>query len=498
MPDPINYSVFKDFFTKEHWKHPFSIPETKLPTGESNPKISKTKQGISIAIAIFAGAATGFIAAPVAIPLFFLVSSGMKKWEISQRKRKAANLTEVPGTHQHVPNPISIKNPNTLETPKKVGRKPNTSTQITLLKAPPQLPPPPANGIRVGLTNLANTCWLNSALKYMAASDFWDSILNAPPETIREEHRELQQLLKEFIYNLRTQEGYIGINDCKKLEKKVNKLMQDDPMVGGQMDSPEFFVSLQNALEYPPREVNDPDYQNPEISRHFYKKITIFDNANLLDENYHTPHQGTFESLLKITIPYSKVNSKEPISISSMTYGEERTVHAEFSGKDEPIETSPEGTKYITSSYAINLPEELNVYVDRAVAVTDSEGRYEYVNKRIKQVKCMREVHMDKNGEIPMTEYDPQTASLMDDHTWKIEPRAKYTYELVGAIIHYGGAADGHYVSIQRVSDDQFLYHSDRTVKLISKSKALKACKENGTMLRFKRKNESVDKQQSS
>ncbi len=39
------------------------------------------------------------------------------------------------------------------------------------------LPPPPVNGIQVGLPNIGNTCWLNSILQLMASNTYLDPLL---------------------------------------------------------------------------------------------------------------------------------------------------------------------------------------------------------------------------------------------------------------------------------------------------------------------------------
>ncbi|PJD98148.1 MAG: hypothetical protein CK425_00200 [Parachlamydia sp.] len=442
------------FFTGEHWSHPFTITKSSLPVEPINPiKISGSKKSIAIITALFTGIPTAGI---LSVPVFFLASSLMKSWEISQRK-KAINLTETPGPHRAVPTP----NP------------PPPSPHANLL------PPPPPDGIKIGIRNLANTCWLNASMKFMSSTDFWDPILVMPTTTPMQ--AKLQNTLKTYITRMRTEnKGYIGKKDAKILEAEVNKLIRDDPMIGGQMDAAEFFLCLQRVFQYP--SAIDLNPNNPH--KDFYQSTVVYKSN---DPGYfHPPNADTADPLIKISVSYAEALGDMPLDPATLLKKRDTRTFKE----DEKNEAAPE-INYTTSDYPLNLPKTLHINFSRVVGVEDERGRQKFTEDGLmEQVRCNRPLALDRKGCFELIEYDRSNIGLNDSDNWVIRPTKKCTYQLTGAILHGGSDKDGHYTAIERTETGKFIHHNDRSVNEMDADEAINRCENNGVMLRFKRIND--------
>lgn len=671
-------TVFGQFFSRDHWKNPFTIQVTSVT---DQTKIEEAKIGVGKRITVIFLAVTSgvFTLGILAAPVFFLSASAFKNLELYQR-RKATKLSGQPGNHQNVPKPgqpttpkpandadasskptteqpvksdkptstatsptmqappppstpkpnrkRQSKNPQSTNltqasqtqklTPTK-SKQPNTSKHIHVLTIPEgqDLPLPPPTGIKVGLTNLANTCWLNSSLKFMASTVFWDQIyamevndaslhmttseevvekfqkdlkdflsaLQNRYHTTKEERdqlrnfvrdynllfsktdlftvgsklkpsadfqrrlknlitnlgqendagdnerlitpenqeligdlvnnnwttlfdtalikhainqnnryqdkiRDFQKALKNMIYTLRTQEGYIDRSACQKFERLVTNLMRDDTAAGtgGQMDANEFFLTLQRVFDLKDESKND-----------FFRSVTLYQpikqNAPLqvdhplqkTKDNAHFPSFDTSTPIFKITIVPEDAHSKFPISFMEALHNPDiTTVRADFAIENEPVELLAEGTEFKTENYPVHLPPLLNLFFPRVVSVVKN-GRVVIENGGIKQERCNRPYDIDNNGRITLEEYEAEAIGQYEREPWNISPKNLCTYEICSAIVHGGSSRSGHYVSIQKTENGQYLYHSDRDVRFLSAEEALKKIRNEATFLQFRR-----------
>ncbi|MBS4168783.1 hypothetical protein [Parachlamydia sp. AcF125] len=337
--------------------------------------------------------------------------------------------------------------------------------------------------------NLFNSTLISHALK--KNSQYKETLLK------------FQTAFKNLIYTLRTQQGYIGRKDCQAFEKLVTSLMQQDLIAGtgGQMDASEFLLVLQRTFNFPPSDdLNKESQYNQE---NFVKMLTLYEMQKIPEHTskppvYKKPYIGPYEPLIKISVPYEEANLKAPISIlHSIAAPDARTVRADFAIKDSPVDTYEDGTPFDTNSYPVNLPKKINVYFSRLVGVEESGSQKFDEEGNPVYMKCERSYEIDAQGCIQLIEYNRDTVGMNEgadsnlstqdgSEPWKILPNRTCTYEISAAILHEGSATSGHYVMLQKITDKQYLYFSDTTVKFISSEEALDKIRKEATVMHFK------------
>ncbi len=145
---------------------------------------------------------------------------------------------------------------------------------------------PPNGGIKVGMPNFifkhflftrsGNTCWFNSLMKFIAATDFFDDWLD-PVASDDDDEKQVRDRLRALIHTLRTPDkGVIKTDDYLALLEVMKKVPGFENGIGvRQCDPDEFLRSLCGYLNFRSipevRLLNDDGVSIPEAS---YLKIT--------------------------------------------------------------------------------------------------------------------------------------------------------------------------------------------------------------------------------
>lgn len=116
--------------------------------------------------------------------------------------------------------------------------------------------------IKAGIMNIrdggkfGNSCWLNSTLKFIASTDYYDSMLNG-------NEPELRTALRSVVETLRAEDEILDTDLYLDLQDKIGKQMPEFKVDGSQRDAQEFLMSLTEQLGWiPPEKVTAVQYSD--------------------------------------------------------------------------------------------------------------------------------------------------------------------------------------------------------------------------------------------
>lgn len=291
--------------------------------------------------------------------------------------------------------------------------------------------------IKVGLPNITekggfgNTCWLNTTLKFISCTDFYDDMLTQPPPSGMEEA--LKQL-KDIIHLLRTQkEGQVPRDIYKKfLNTLKDSVLRGKLTIGKQEDAPEFLMLLTDQL----------GWKGPKESPQFGEVYRTKEEGVIKFGKIHPP-----QSQLNIDL-YSYQHSQAKIDLSFQQIGDVE-VRADVIPKENDERSNKQFKKETCYTH---LPKTLTLNLKRAVQ--DDYGR---------QLKINNDLQSDENGYVTLTEYRP----VLDESGKNIitmEPAFKCRYRIDAAMTHGGGVGGGHYTCHIRNPSGQVEVHSDERI----------------------------------
>lgn len=133
--------------------------------------------------------------------------------------------------------------------------------------------------ISVGIPNLGNTCWLNSALKFMASTAYYDSMLTTRIDDKQELRNALRRIFN-FLRNEHSESVQLDRDLLHDLFAQINKHLPDFTINGRQYCSQEFIVALMAVLQWEPKDkpitadyvmIKEAAvrYHNPEVASDF-------------------------------------------------------------------------------------------------------------------------------------------------------------------------------------------------------------------------------------
>jgi len=292
-------------------------------------------------------------------------------------------------------------------------------------------------------------CWLNSSLKYMAASSTYDRLLAAPQ--LDPQLERLRQALFRMIEALRKNWDQHIIDG---LQEELIEEIDNGPFklfLAGQQDAADFLLQLQNHFTDPSRE--------PIRIMKLYKSFAdtyIKGGATLETQRLDIVPQGEGE---EIDIPacYSAEGVIDDVK-EYFTTDQEQLV---------PANDKSDKLSFRHQDVIVQLPEVFEVTLRRG----NNYNRQQLVgyvsNKRIK---------LQPGGYITFTEHEPvfqefgKQKLLVD-----CKPKGEKRYKIIAAIEQRGSTNQrGHYVAYTR-DIEGITSHNDRSVSHNQTEEAFKA-----------------------
>ena len=309
------------------------------------------------------------------------------------------------------------------------SRKMNEVVKKWQEENPDQLPLPPAMGIQVGLRNLGCTCWFNSLIKFMAATDFFDPMLETGSDADKNMlRRDLSDL---FIYLRSAQKKHVLNERC--LEKYFNRIIDR--------------ITKNTDFQHTKFEQCDPSEFLGFLMT--YLEFTSDDKPFFLSSDSGKT-ENEYDSIL---IP---IDIHESIKLTSSEVDLETDIRSVsiVEGK---------GRKSYFPTY---LPSELFCVINRFdYVVREKEGKVEIGEEEKGKESVEMEYLPRKHQNKIFIESGCVSLPIFDEHMGILDTQ-KYT--VVGSIIHRSNLINfGHYVSTELTEENVHQLHDDDEVQTI-------------------------------
>lgn len=305
------------------------------------------------------------------------------------------------------------------------------------------LAPVPKDGIKVGLPNIeehgrfGNTCWLNTVLKFISCTHYYDKMLIDPPPKGMEK---LQKMLTNIINDLRRGKCISNKTYCQFLkELKEQVLIPENFTLGATADAPEFLIKLTKRFAWTPsREKNDfAEIQKLNESGLYPREGQIYRSKTPGVEKY-----GFIENSqpnLEIEL-YKYANTRNEINLAENETGE-----LEIRPDVAPQALMSQNQNFTIKKVFTCLPATLMLNLKRGVV-----NEYGQLSKVSNPLKL-------ENGYITLTEYAP----ILNNQGGIVDMQPAYTCRYcIGASMTHG---IGHFICEERTAKGT-LYHNDNTV----------------------------------
>lgn len=308
---------------------------------------------------------------------------------------------------------------------------------------------PPVNGIKVGLRNLGNTCWLNTVIKFIACTPFYDDMLiNEPPAT----RKKLQGLLREIIISLRENKDIPDLY----FSAFLNELRKAFPTfeIGRQHDAPDFLRRLTQELLWNPLHASATEVEGIHKTKLFPRYVLTFQPLAALPPGYgKNPMIHNFVTQIEI---YPEATSSS-LNLSELFTKESiRKVRPEKILATAP-NASAENVDFRASHHFINLPKVMMIYIRRFKS-DDSLGQF--------SDKINTPIRLDNNQLIGFTNNE----LIKQNNNVSLLPGKQSFYRIGAAMVHEGNLGGGHYFCMERTTNGGYFEHSDLRVSECSES----------------------------
>lgn len=310
------------------------------------------------------------------------------------------------------------------------------------------LVPVPESGIRMGISNLGNSCWFNAVLKFLASTTVLDYGFN-------NNNFEMSKLFRVAINELRLgRAGNLDHETLRRLRVMVEAQFEDFRF-DVQCDSDEFIRAFIGQIWAPAgNSVKALPDHHEELVRFFSECTSEFtptdDSAVQAPTSELTPAEGSaakaptsdqFTGCVILHLDEEDLRGKGQINLSD--------VLSKVSHFDTPI-AADNGVRrnFSRKQMFTHLPQNLLLNLQRGVRVGGNlSGRDE---------KCCRPIALDANSTLTFPLYQVQEGRLVH-----VEDKV---YRVDAAITHEGDIHKGHYVCDTRNTDGSVTHHDDLNV----------------------------------
>lgn len=311
---------------------------------------------------------------------------------------------------------------------------------------PGTLPRPPKEGIKIGLRNFGNTCWLNSTIQFIACTSFYDEMLIQP---VADDHKRLQALLRYVVFNLRSGKE-VPDNFLRAFLKEIKKLFPSIN-INGQNDAPEFLAQLTRLLSWKPVVGTPQEMAKMNAAGDFPQLGISFLPKEKLPAGWGKfPRINDCQSQLEVTIQDQAIKTLDLASLI-----EDRGDRDVYLEKINPAANDdPKQITYLTgtTTHLLQLPVSIMVYVKRFFSNSIGSNRQ----------KIKAPIQLDKDGCLTLQRYQAIFEQESKGRATQLVPKESRKYRVGAAIVHIGDKIEsGHYICLQRAENGQLFQFSD-------------------------------------
>lgn len=290
------------------------------------------------------------------------------------------------------------------------------------------------DSIKRGLYNPSSKlCWLNSSVKFLAASSVYDEMLTTPVEDHSLE--ELRKALYRTVEALRKNWDQHLVNALHSELIQKLRTTAFRSFINGQQDADEFIIQLNNHF---------PSHNREQIV--FTKLYRSF------SDNAWKP--GTCHTIDKLQITPTSEESFD-IEKAYTTESHLENVREYFVGDLPNLASEP--LDFMGHDAVTAFPRQLEIMLKRSVGFDFYEN-----NGHVSAAK----INLDEQGKITVLENEPVYRQIGEERFLvDVKPKNLCVFRAVAAIERSGGqSSSGHYIAHTRAKDGTITTHNDSKV----------------------------------
>lgn len=308
--------------------------------------------------------------------------------------------------------------------------------QLPAFKTGTSLPVFPNDGIKIGLSNYGNTCWLNSILKFISSTSLYDQMLT---EKIVTPLGKFQALIREIVTFLRTGKDVPE----KYMRALLNEIQTHAPrfILGLQQDAPELLFEFTKLL----------NWTLPSNSELLLRTGLLYKPTTTLPKGGNK--FGTINTAatnLEVTIPPNYSGKELDLAL---LIRDEGSCMSALDQSEADVKANADKFNFVRTTHLLNLPRTIVIYLKRFSWDAKSNAK-----------KLPLPLKLNTNHQIVLTKHEPV---LQNSHVVSMKEVETASYRIGSAVIHKGDPDSGHYVCMIRNPNGSLTEHDD--TKIISR-----------------------------
>ncbi|NGX54228.1 MAG: hypothetical protein K1000chlam4_00953 [Chlamydiae bacterium] len=312
------------------------------------------------------------------------------------------------------------------------------------IDSPPSVP----DHIAIELPNLGNTCWLNSTLKFIASTDYYDRMLFEPPPNGK---KELQWLLNTVIRAIRegAEDQTLSRGIYLKLLHQIRKHVPECKGAGyQQLDAVDFLRYLPKTLGWTPLDpAKRPEMIEggayPQTAERYVAREEKEEHIKFgcIEPNIQTLLEVTMKPRVPLINLALRVRARTEVEIRPDKIGDNLV------GEHD---TSVACDNYTRTTVFTHLPNTMVLYLKRFIV--DEDGYRIKISSPI-----LTQDHL-----VSFVKYETERDE--DGNIVAFTRKKRVDYQIAASISHFGSElGEGHFVCYNREGDEAYR-HSDREI----------------------------------